>query len=82
MFQRAGVLVFNQIVEETDVAVIHCILEFAEGDAGGVDDSRFGAEVVDQTDPSLAIENFDVIVGRNIELFHHDCRSLLYLQNF
>ena len=27
-------------------------------------------------------ENFDVIVGRNIELFHHDCRSLLYLQNF
>ena len=70
MFERAGVTVFDQVVQKPDVALVHRLLELAEGDPGGVDDRRLRAEVIDQADPSLAVEDFHMIGWRYVEMFH------------
>ena len=62
--------VVDQVVEQLHVALVHAGLELAEGDAGGVDDGGFAAEVVDQADPALAVEDFDMIGGGDVEVFH------------
>ena len=71
MFQRTCVPVFDQIVQQSDIPVIHCLLEFSERDAGGIDNGRLRPEMIDQADPSLSVEHLDMIVGRNIQLLHH-----------
>jgi hypothetical protein len=71
MFQRTGMLIGNEIFEQFHIAVVHFSLEFTERNAGGVDDGRFGAEVVDKADPALTAEDFDVIFRRNVEMLLH-----------
>jgi hypothetical protein len=78
VFQRSGMTVVNQILQQTDITLIHLVFEFSERNPRGIDNSRFTAQMIDQSDPSLTIENFDVIFGRHIEMFH-DKRLLFYL---
>jgi hypothetical protein len=76
VFQRTGMTVVDQIFEKTHITLIHFLLEFTERDPGSVDDRRFTAQMIDQSDPSLTVKDGDMIFRRDIDmLLSHDKNS-------
>ena len=64
-------LIGNEIFQKLHIPFFHLIFEFSERDTGGIDNGGFTAEMVDQTDPSLTVKNFDMIGRRHIQVFHN-----------
>ena len=70
MLKRTRVPIRNQVGEKAHIPLIHLAFQLPERNAGGIDDGRFRAEMIDEADPSLSVENLHVVGGRYIQMFH------------
>ena len=57
-------------MQKCHVAFVDLLLELAEGDARGIDDGCFRSEMVDQSDPPLAVKDFDMVFRGNVEVLN------------
>ena len=75
MLEWTRVAVFDQVVEQTHVAVVHLLFDLAERDARRVDDRRLGAEAVDQPDPPLSVKYLYMLRRWYVQVFHNSLPS-------
>ena len=64
--------VVDEILQKFHITLIHFGFEFAERDAGGVDNGGFSTQMVDETDPALTVKDLDMFLRRHVEMFHRE----------